>query len=251
MKFLESFKLFERKNNYQLFHKTKALEKILKSGYIIAGGDETDSFPWWNFDVRKNVISNWKENKFISISATRNLHYFGLPALEFDVEKLSDKYKILPFSENPDYYLDFDQKKMKPNQNKKFGYFQNRLRTKTKEAGELYWRVKTDKGAMDYGISEEIILTDKIDISKYVKRIILDTPYNEFDSTNNNIIKLIHEKYPNIEVVEINVDGKTKKSGYYKYISVKKELKDKEKELKDKEKELTKDIEVAMSERKI
>ncbi len=62
MKFLENFnKLFERKNNYQLFHKTASLKEILNDGYIYAGGKNKDSYPWWNFDVRKNVIPNWEK----------------------------------------------------------------------------------------------------------------------------------------------------------------------------------------------
>ena len=30
-----------------------------------------------------------------------------LPDFEFDVEKLSDRFRIIPYSENPDFYIDF------------------------------------------------------------------------------------------------------------------------------------------------
>jgi hypothetical protein len=239
MKFLENFnKLFERKNNYQLFHKTASLKEILNDGYIYAGGKDPDTFAWWNFEVRKNVIPNWKKDKFITISATRNLDYLGLPALELDVEKLSDKYKIVPFCENPDYYLDFEEQKLK--RTKKYSYFQDLLRTKSKEASKLYWRPKTDKSSMDYGICEELILTDEISVRKYVKRIILEK-YSKYNYSNNKvIIDLIHSKYPNIEVVEIDRDTIERKVGHYNYINTKLELK------KQKEKELEKDKEVVL-----
>lgn len=35
MKYLTPYKLFERKGNYQLFHKTSSLLDIIDSGYII------------------------------------------------------------------------------------------------------------------------------------------------------------------------------------------------------------------------
>lgn len=219
--------MFERKGNYQLFHKTGNLDSILRDGYIIAGGKQEDdeyAAKWWDFAVRKNVISNWEQNKgdkFITISATRNLDYFGLPALELDVEKISDKYKILPFSENPDYYLtDFEEdKELKPIKNSHLNYTQKLLRAKSKYANKKYWNVKTDKGDSDFGISEELILTDKLDISKYVKRIILQ---KDNYVRNKDFIKIINEKYPNIEVVEIE---RWKHIGY---IDIKKELRDKE-----------------------
>lgn len=229
MNYLESFELFERKGNYQLFHKTSALSSILKDGFIIAGGSDEDS-TWWNVSLRKNVFPNWKKDdtRFKTISATRNLNYMGLPALELDVEKISDKYKIVPFSENPDFYLDFtgdnwnsDEPKVKytPQINKNLDRLENMLRTK--EAGHLYWRHKLKQNMMDFGIAEELILTDKLDISKYVKRIILD----KYDKDYKKIIK---KKYPQIEVVVL--DGKR---GYsdFGYSDIKKAIKDKEKKL--------------------
>jgi len=192
------------------------LIKILKSGYIIAGGDDKEMV--WDASLRKNVIHNWRKGKFLSISATRNLDYLRLPTLELDVEKISDKYKILPYIENLDYYLDFNDNKLKTNKNKNISQFQNKIRSKSKDAGKAYWNVKTNKGAFDFGIAEEIILTDKLDVSKYVKRIILDKPrYN----SNNNIIELVNKKYPHIEVVEID--------GHKGYANITKTIKQKEK----------------------
>jgi len=218
MKYLKSYQLFERKGDYQLFHKTSRLKEILNDGYIIAGGKDDDSGEWWNYDIRKNVIPNLVKDKYKSISATRNLNYLWLPALELDVEKISDKYRIIPFSENPDFYIKFIDDKRKSNINPKLGKLQNMLRTK--DAGDKYWNVKTNKHADDFGIAEEIILTDKLDVSKYVKRIILGYP-----GSNEDIIDLIHKKYPHIEVVEVD-EGCPSRIGY---VDIKKALKQKEK----------------------
>ena len=220
MKFLEKYKLFERKGNYQLFHKCSlnTLTSILKDGYIISGGKENEYA--WDVPIRKNVITNWKQGKFKTISATRNFDYFGLPTLELDVEKISDKYKILPYIENLDYYLDFNDNNLEPNKNSKLNKFQNQLRSKSKNVDRDYWKVKRYQDVYDFGISEELILTGKLDISKYVKRIILEKN-NWHKDYNKDIIKLINEKYPNIEVIEVD-----KHRGYS---DIKKELKDKEK----------------------
>ena len=112
MKYLQTYQIFERKGNYQLFHKTSSLMTILRDGYIRCGGGEKDDAQFWNCFIRQSVLPHWKKDdpKFKTISATRNFYYFGLPALELDVEKISDKYRIIPFSENPDFYLDFKGK---------------------------------------------------------------------------------------------------------------------------------------------
>jgi len=250
MKYIKEYKIFERKGNYQLFHKTNeyALNLIVNSGFIKCGGDsndDEDDYKWWNYGLRKNVFSDWKQDdkKFKTISATRNLDYLWLPALELDVEKISDKYRIVPFSENPDYYLDFyggddgfassgeKYGKMKSRKNpilplknkKKLTNFQNMIRSKSKDAGKLFWRFKTDKDVMDYGIAEELILTDKLDFGKYVKRVILR---KDFGNENEKLIKLINKKYPNVEVVEID----RRNSGGFNYMDVKRVSKQKEKE---------------------
>ena len=215
MKYIQTYKIFERKGNYQLFHKTSDLESILKDGYIISPKGDMDDY--WDMPLRKNVIHNWERGKFPTISVTRNLDYMGLPALELDVEKISDNYKILPYMENPDYYLDFDDNKLKSTKNKNIGDFQNQVRSKTKNAGKEYWKQKTDQDSFDFGIAEEIILAKKLDVSKYVKRIILHA------NRNDELIKFINEKYPHIEVVVLDK--------YYKngYSDIKKSLKQKSK----------------------
>jgi hypothetical protein len=143
--------------------------------------------------------------KFKTISATRSFNYFNLPALELDVEKISDKYKIIPYSENPDFYLDFDKHDLKKSKNKNLTTFQNR----TKDSGKLFWRVKTDTSEMDFDISEEIILASKLSVEKYVKRIFV----SEYESSI--IIEMINKKYPNIEVIVI--EGKPYYNKYKKY----------------------------------
>ena len=113
----------------------------------------------------------------------------------------------------------FDDNKLKKGSNKNLGSLQNMVRSKSKNAGKSYWRVKTDRGAFDFNIAEEIILTDKLDVSKYVKRIILQK--SNWDYKNKNIIELVNEKYPHIEVVEVD--------RYKGYADIKKALKQKEK----------------------
>lgn len=215
MKYINSYKIFERKGNYQLFHKTFDLESILDDGYIKSGGKDNESY--WDMPIRKNVIHNWERGKFPTISVTRNLGYRGVPALELDVEKISDNYKIIPYMENPDYYLDFKGNKLEPTKNKNIDDFQNQVRSKTKNAGKEYWKQKTDKGSFDFDIAEEIILAKKLDVSKYVKRIIV----RHLNSTLKNILE---DKYPHIEVVVLD-----KYSNNLGYSDIKKSLKQKSK----------------------
>ncbi len=87
--------------------------------------------------------------------------------------------------------------------------FQNQIRSKSKGSGKLFWRVKTDKYNMDFGISEELILTDKLDVGKYVKRIFIGDYYNLYNKKlEYKKVKKIKEKYPNIEIFH-------KKKTYY------------------------------------
>lgn len=210
---ITKFLLFERKGNYQLFHKTQSLDSIIKSGYIIAGGDDEERPISWDVPIRKEIFPNMDKHGPKTISATRNLDYMSLPALELDVEKISDRYKIIPYSENPDFYLDFSKKHTIAPLNKNLTVLQRQLRSK--DAGELYWRPKTNKRSDDYGIAEEIIVADKLDVEKYVKRIILNKYNKEYE-------KLIKKKYPNIEVVIID-----KSRGYS---DIKKAIKQKERQ---------------------
>lgn len=200
---ITKFALFERKGNYNLYHKTNDLFSILKDGYIKAGSD-------FDTTLRKNVITDWKPKKYKIISATRNFNYMDFPSLELDVEKISDNYKIIPFSENPDFYLAFlddslggENKygNMKPSNIPHMTSFQNKIRSKSKGAGELYWRTKTDKDSMDFGISEELILADKLDVDKYVKNIYMS-------HRDNKIEKLVKKKYPHINIIVLGWDHK-------------------------------------------
>jgi hypothetical protein len=93
------------------------------------------------------------------------------------------------------------------------------LRSNLPEARKLYWRVKTQKNIFDFGIAEELILTDKLDVGKYVKRILLNSYYHK----NSNIQEIVKSKYPHIEIIELNKDKG--------YMDIKKAIKQKEKVL--------------------
>lgn len=234
---ITKFTLFERKGDYQLYHKTMGMDtmySIIMMGYIKAGSE-------FDCPLRKSVISDWDYGKYKAISATRSFTYMGLPALELDVEKISDNYRIIPFSENPDFHLSFidlegsgkggglsggheggGYGKMKRGKNPNLTTHQNAIRSKSKGAGKLYWRVKTDKCASDFNISEELILADKLDVSKYVKTIYISKESKKFEN-------LVKKKYPHIEVVVLTGYGepyiKTKKvKNYQPQITKKKEI---------------------------
>lgn len=91
-------KLFEEfileSKNYPIYKGVFDLYKILKSNTLKTAGE-------WETSIRKNIgVDN-------GISVTRNLVFaksYG-DVIEFDTQKLSDNYKIIPFSENPDFYL--------------------------------------------------------------------------------------------------------------------------------------------------
>ena len=211
---MTKFAIFERKGEYPLFHITDNLNSIIDDGYITGGLE-------WDHPLRQNVIANWEQRKYKTISATRNLNYMAGDTFELNVEKITDKFKILQYSENPDFYNDFvsvgrtknpslggnhffKYNKMEPAKSPHVTDFQNQIRSKSKGAGDLFWRVKTDKKSMDFGIAEELILTDKLDIGKYVKRIFLELYVNY-----NETAQKIKDKYPHIEIYE-------KKDNYYK-----------------------------------
>jgi hypothetical protein len=107
-------------------------------------------------------------------------------------KKFSSDFKIIPFSENPDFYLDLQKiHKLK---------FKNKEDLKKvlrfKEYNDIYWKVKTDKNHDDFDIAEELIVADKIDIKKYVKKVIKKdykrdlNKNNEFDYWNKNNISI-------------------------------------------------------------
>jgi hypothetical protein len=153
-KFDEYFALNEVKT-YQLYKgvNVDTFKKIMTDNLI--KNDHT-----FDSGIRKGVIG--KES---AISATRNIRTafdYGSDIFEFDMLKLSSKYKIKPFCENPDYYLDhpeFDENN--PILGNKLAYM-----LKDKEQSKLYWRIKTDTKHFDFDICEELIVTDEIDISK-------------------------------------------------------------------------------------
>ena len=134
---------------------------ILNDGFIKA----SDEF---NNPMRRNITTK------NVISATRNKNYafqVGRIVLVLNTTKISENFKIIPFCENPDYYLDL--KKM------------NNLNTETdndikkilrfKEYNDIYWKIKTDTNHDDYGIDEELIVADKLDITKYISYVYVET----------------------------------------------------------------------------
>ena len=165
--------------NYPIFKGVNNLDLILTSGVFRDSGD-------YESTIRKNMgIEN-------GISVTRFFNFakgYGDTVIEFDTQKLSDKYKIVPFSENPDYHLwylgDTWQAviKSKSPKNPKNG-IKNSI--KDKDFDEEYWNYKTNKNAGDFGIAEEIILTKEISI-RYIKKVYLL-------KKNNKIEKLLDER---------------------------------------------------------
>lgn len=199
---ITKFKIFERKGDYNLFHITDDLESIINDGYI-KGSLE------WDSEIRKNIIPNWKKDRFKTISATRNFNYIpNSDVLELDVQKISDNYKIIPFSENPDFFLAFidaeEEGKVKSLDNLHMNKLQNMIRSKSPDSGNLFWRYKTDTKAMDFGIAEELIIANKLDVSKYVKHIFINIFIHKY--TIESIIRKIKDKYPHIEVTILSND---------------------------------------------
>jgi len=99
-KYEEYFELNEEIKTYQLYKgvSNRAFNEILKDMKIKNDGK-------FNSPLRK--IVSGKEN---SISATRNIRTafsYGSIIFVFNMLKLSSRFKIVPFCENPDYYLDY------------------------------------------------------------------------------------------------------------------------------------------------
>jgi hypothetical protein len=112
----------------------------------------------------------------IGISVTRNFSTavgYGNCVIEFDTQKLSDKYKIIPIVENLDYYL-----KLPKNKTKGLSIAQE---LRLKEFGKEYWDIKTNKDAYDFNISEEIIVSNEVSI-KYIKKVYII--YSNRDRSN-------------------------------------------------------------------
>jgi len=151
---------------YKLFrgvYDTKNVLNFLKKGYIYDSGE------FKNNVIRKSIKDIDLGN---GISATRNFNYalqFD-PVIEFNTSTLTDEFKVVPFAENPDFYL----KHM--NKYKKHGALKLR---KKKKYGSDYWDYKTNKYVDDFGIAEEIIVTDKIPIKHIDKIFFTKSRYND------------------------------------------------------------------------
>ena len=164
--------------NYPLYKgvDTETMLLILKDNNIINNG-------YFNSPIRDKTTTK------TVISVTRNKNYaveMGDFIIVFDTVKLSSKFKIIPFSENPDFYLELQDKynlRFKTKEDLK-----NILRFK--EYNDIYWKVKTDRSHDDFDIAEELIVADKIDISKYVKKILYTNWKKDFDFYNKNNITI-------------------------------------------------------------
>lgn len=153
---------------------------VLKSGYINATG---------KFDSPlRQIITDKKV-----ISVTRNKQYVtqvGSCIFIIDTKKLSSKYKIKPFIENLDYYLDLSEIEKKKGVEEKTGKVDIsglKKMIRMKEYGYLAWRTKTDKNFFDHGIDEELVIADKFSIKNYVKEFVYigyasDNELNKYQS---------------------------------------------------------------------
>jgi hypothetical protein len=171
----EFFNLNEELKNYPLYKGVSedVFRRIMKD-YLIKSTlnkktkDNDSLLGVFDSPLRWNVAG-----KVPIISATRNFDTakrYGAVIFEFDMLKLSSRFKIIPFCENPDYYLDY----MKLNKGCEGGGDESLKKIlRDKKYGKLFWKIKTDRGHFDYGICEELIIAEEIDIRKYVKKIYL------------------------------------------------------------------------------
>lgn len=164
----------------------------------------------WESQMRKNMRIKH------GISATRNFSlasHYGTAIIEFNTKRLTDFYKITPFSENPDFYLAINDlsKNDKP---KGKNWIKKALMDK--RYGKEYWDYKTNKYAMDFQIAEEIIDAKEIPILKFIKKIYLEHHDKKCEDIlkNNNIpyeiigyIKTLSElKYKNKKVKAFSIN---------------------------------------------
>lgn len=172
-----NFKLNEEIKNYPLYKGVMygTMFKILKDNKIKSSfyKDEVDI----SFDSELREIV---AGKHPVISASRSFETalsYGRSGcvFEFDMFKLSSRYRIVPFCENPDYYLNLIKDKKDKKIEDKTISLPKMLRDK--DYSELYWKVKTDPNYYDFGICEELIVAKDIDITKYVKTIYTDNKY--------------------------------------------------------------------------
>lgn len=203
MKYINKYDeyLNEELKNYPLYKgvTSNVFNKIMEDNLIkstLNREEEND----YTFDspMRWNV-----SGKVPVISASRNFNTakrYGSVIFEFDMLKLSSRFKIIPFCENPDYYLDY-MKLHESTTTEKDVWLSKTLRDK--KHGKLFWKIKTDQGHWDYGICEELIVAKDIDIRKYVKKIYFAKSY--FYNNHQLFVDVMDklEKY-NIEVVELD-----------------------------------------------
>lgn len=164
---------------YNLYKGVTRLDEILNSGKL-KYDDE------WETAIRQNMGIP----KGTGISATRIFSTalkYGQAVIEFDIDKLSAKYRIIPFSENPDYYLWYIE-----NDPQEGNFIKTALHDK--RYGKEYWDYKTNKDSADFNIAEEIILAREIPIT-YFKKIYLNT-----DDTV--LIRLLKSKNIPFEIVD-------------------------------------------------
>lgn len=143
---------------YNLYKGVFHLDKILKSGKLSNQDD-------WDTLVRKNINAEG-----IGISATRvfsTAAKYGKTVIEFDIDKLSANYRIIPFSENPDYFIWYKKHFVEPGSE---DYIKQSILDN--QYGDIFWDYKTNKYSDDFDIAEELILAKEIPI-KYIKKVYL------------------------------------------------------------------------------
>jgi hypothetical protein len=165
---------------YNLYKGVTRLDEILKSGKLKYDNN-------WETTIRQNMGIMG-----IGISATRVFSTalkYGEAIIEFDIEKLSAKYRIIPFSENPDYFIWYKKHFSPPDS---YNYVKTGI--SDNQYNDIFWDYKTNKYDPDFNIAEEIILTKEIPI-KYFKKVYLNTD-------NILLLKLLKSKNIPYEIVD-------------------------------------------------
>jgi hypothetical protein len=163
---------------YNLYKGVTRLDEILNCGKLKYDDD-------WETTVRQNM-------GITGISATRIFSTalkYGEAVIEFDIDKLSANYRIIPFNENPDYFLWYKTHFSPPDSDE---YVETGIHDK--QYNDIFWDYKTNKYADDFNIAEEIILAREIPIT-YFKKIYLNT-----DDTS--LIRLLKSKNIPFEIVD-------------------------------------------------
>lgn len=149
--------------------------KILQSGYLKPGA-ETGKARLYG---KQNGLSKYIYLKFFDITG-------GIPHFELDVDLLLDNFSYLNYgwAANPeDYDRNIDGHNI--NKTEMLKIIKN-YRNKLKENRSPYF-------------DHEILLTENIDLVKYLRRVTLSKRYMEYD-TFDKLIRLLERKYPNVEV---------------------------------------------------